>query len=194
MYFRPVKDSRNWANYLCKSTEFKGKESFHKNKVVLFARHIGLEKHNEIGNFWQPGSKPQKPTPQQKQQKREHDHKMAEAVNDSLVRDAALHLASTTGVEADVIAKRYANNLIIDPTLYQAIADDAYEYRVQELASERDDDNPDPLTPRTRTFDRYIVGPFVFSPAPVPPKPPVRKKAKVKQPFPKFDPANCFTL
>ncbi len=173
LYFQPVRNAREWSNYLCKSTQFGSERSFHANKVVLFEGWVSLEKHGEINGFWQ--KKQKKRTPQQNQQRRDYAHKLQEAANDYLVVDAAEYLSDATGLPEHEIVDRYARELITDPTTYQSIADDANKLRG--------------VTP-------YKVGPFRFTPAPPQRKPPVRKKkgAEIKPPFPPFDPDKCDSI
>lgn len=242
LQFDPIKNSKWWANYLCKSTTFRGRPSFHARKVLLFAIDNTLDKHNATAGFWHPSSVLPKPTKEEKQAKRDYAHRLREAGEDSLVQDAVQHLADALGLntpapvpevvivpapapvpEKTVITdgidwraeleeallrpterpayyntlytgfflERYAKNLVADPTEYQSYADDAREYRIAELNSEPDREAHDPTTPRHRTFDRYIVNPFAFSPTPIPSKPPVRVKKTPKPPFPAFDPTRC---
>ena len=133
LQFDPPRDAKHSANYLCKSTEFAGRPSFHAKKVVLFAEKVGLEKHGTIekaGKFWQ--RKPKKKTPQQKQVERDFKHQFGEALNDTYVQEAATTLADTTGIDQNEIATHYARELVIEPSLYQQYVNDAYGYRIAE--------------------------------------------------------------
>jgi hypothetical protein len=179
LQFDPIANSKHWGNYCCKSTTFKSKASFHAKKVVLFAKNVILDKHNEIGDFWQSTSKPVKLTPREKQANRDNDHKFREALSDNYVQDAATYLADATGLDHNHIGRHYARELAADPSLYQLYADDAYAYRIAE----------GDISPRAKIPS---VGTFNFSTTPTPRKPPVRKKPKPPTaPIP-FDPAKCY--
>ena len=194
MQFDPIVNQRQWANYLCKSTDFCGKESYLQKKVILFAPEVNLIKHNTIGDFWQKESELFKPSKEQKKDYREHTHKMLEASRNGTVHYAALLLSRRTGIDSESILTKYCENLILDPTLYQQYSDDARDYSI-EYEPEPAPDSHDPLTPYVYTFSRDIVEPFKFSPCPPPPKPPTRTKATMtpKPARMPFSPDNCWS-
>lgn len=170
--FPLIRDSREWSNYLCKSTEFAGMPSFYAGKVVLFEDWVKLDKHGEIGRFWL--CKPKKRTPAENQARRELAHKFQQAANDFLVVDAAEYLSDATGLPEHEIVAHYARELIADPTTYQSLADAANKHRGEKP---------------------YAVAPFSFTPCPPARKPPVRTKHKPhRTPLPPFDPRKCYSF